>query len=129
MKNLNLQVNNNLKEYYLLIWKNLFREFLGWTEKETLDWAEKTGKLAFLADPDDMIYHQIPQYWAIQALVPNTLKNKLPALELADLKSRMLTALLTENKFFPSEDTDWEPYRQKIEQILGEYNENLPKKR
>lgn len=127
MKNLNLQVNNNLKEYYLLIWKNLFKEFLGWTGKETLDWAEKTGKLEFLSDPDDMIYHQIPQYWAIHTLIPVTLKNTLTSLQLNDLKSRILSALLTENKFFPSEETNWEPLRQKIELILGEYNEKLPK--
>jgi hypothetical protein len=128
MRNLNLDIDNKIAKYYLLIWKKLFKEFLGWTEKETIDWAEKTGKRENLANPDDLIYHQSPQYWAIHTLLPDTLKNELPPLELIDLKSRLLDALEDETGFFPSEETNWKPFREKIEHILSEYNEKLPER-
>ncbi len=121
-------MNDSRKEYYLNTWKHMLHEFLGWPESTVIDWAQKTGRMRFLDDPDDIFYHESPQYWITDTLIPEPLRARLSTLELIDLQHRLLSAFNDENHFTFPEDTDWIPYRAKLEQILGEYGERLPSK-
>jgi hypothetical protein len=114
------------KRYYLAIWQEMLREFLGWSESRVLEWARETGKLDYLSDPEDIFYHETPQYWVKRLLVPDALRAALSNPELIDLEARLLGAFADEHHFaFPLE-TDWRPYRAKVERILAEYGEGLP---
>ncbi|HEX5503360.1 MAG TPA: hypothetical protein VFW96_12115 [Thermomicrobiales bacterium] len=117
------------KQYYLDTWVAMFREFLGWSEAETLRWAERWKEpdgVDPLDDTGDIFYHESPQYWAKHTLVPARLKETLSAGELIDLEARILDAFWDEHRFHFPPGTDWRPYREKVERILAEYGAVLP---
>jgi hypothetical protein len=122
-------VTTTMWEYYLEVWKGLFREFLGWSEEETLRWAER-WKTADgenpVDDPDDIFYHESPVYWANHELLPDPLKERLRGLELVDLERRILEAFWDEHRDHFPPGTDWRPYRAKVVRILAEYGASLP---
>lgn len=122
-------VYNYNKQYYLTIWAEMFRAFLGWSEAETLRWVERwkspEGRDP-LDDPEDIFYHETPQYWAAQTLIPAPLQARLSKRELLDLERRILLAFQDEHHYEFSPGTDWWPYREKVERILAEYGAALP---
>ncbi len=119
---------NPLKEYYLNAWKCMLREFLGWPESSVTDWVRQTGKARFLDDPDDIFYHENPQYWITNILIPEEVKARLSTLEFIELQHRLIAAFKDENHFSFPDDTDWGPYRNKLERILNEYGAHLPER-
>ncbi len=114
------------KQYYLDMWKEMLGEFLGWSESQVMQWAQEKGIIVFLEDPDDIFYHQTPQYWITHLLVPDELKARLSNLELIDLEGRIVEAFKDEHFYHFPTGTDWRPFRAKIERILGEYGARLP---
>ncbi len=124
-KNEPKEIKLSNKNYYLAIWNGLFKELLGWSEMQVLEWAKTTGKLEALDDPDNIFYHENPIYWATYTLIPDVLK-KDETIDIVELEQSILVAF--KNKYYYNfpENTDWRPYRAKIEQILGEYGEHLP---
>ncbi len=119
---------NPNKEYYLNTWKRMLGEFLGWSESTVISWAQETGRMRFLDDRDDIFYHESPQYWVTDTLIPESLRERLSTVEFIDLQHRLQSAFNDENRFAFPEDTDWAPYRTKLERILGEYGEYPPSK-
>lgn len=124
---MNVQSSSNYnKHYYLETWKGLLWQFLAWPERRVIEWVHESGTIDFLDDPNDIYFHQTPQYWIISLLIPSSLKNRLSASELNDLQGRILTVFKDERNFrFPA-DTDWTPYRPKVDEILAQYGEHLP---
>jgi len=110
------------KDYYLQTWKQMLGEFLGWSEFQVREWANRYYE--FLDDPHDIFYHETPQYWAVNILIPDSLKTQLEIFDKIDLEHRIL-AVFNEPFDYPI-DTNWKPYKAKIEQILGEYGERFP---
>lgn len=122
-------VYNDNKRYYLSIWKEMFRAFLGWSEAETMRWAERWKTPEGhnpLDDPEDIFYHETPQYWAVQTLIPDALKARLATRQLLDLERQILLAFQDEHRYEFPPGTDWRPYREKVERILAEYGAALP---
>jgi hypothetical protein len=122
-------ITNEYKQYYLDVWKALFRVFLGWSDAETLQWAKRwtaTDGSDPLDDPDDIFYHETPQYWATNTLIPDGLRERISHSDWLDLQQRVRHAFWDEHYMHFPLDTDWRPYRAKIEQILAEYGASLP---
>ncbi|MDP9372603.1 MAG: hypothetical protein M3Q65_09165 [Chloroflexota bacterium] len=122
------QFNPN-KQYYLDTWKAMFREFLGWSDEETVRWAsgwtDENG-VDPLDNPGDIFYHETPQYWAIDLFIPKACKERLPHGEWLDLRQRILDVFWDEHRGEFPPGTDWRPYREKVERILAEYGASLP---
>jgi len=70
--------------YYMAIWQGLFIQLLGWSEEQITKWAERFS--AYLADPDDMLFHENPIYWTTMALIPEWLDARLKPGERTILK-------------------------------------------
>jgi hypothetical protein len=116
-----------MKPYYLNTWVEMLGEFLGWNEQQVLEWAERTGKLAYLENKDDLIYHSDPPYWIVHLMIPESLKERLPGPALADLKRRIEAACRdAEGRFFLGKGADRRASREKIEAVLADYGERLP---
>ncbi len=112
--------NENMA-YYLTTWNEMLATFLGWSEEDVLQWARRTGKLTYLADPEDMFYHETPQYWATNVLIPDDLKEQLSGADLQALRNRIIDAFWDDHHYEFPPGTDWRPFRDKIERILAEY--------
>lgn len=110
--------------YYMAIWNGLFAQLLGWSEEQVAKWAERFS--AYLGDTDDMLFHANPIYWTTTALIPEWFNERLKPGERVNLKNRLLAAFQDEHGFEFPIDTDWEPFRVKLNQVLGEYGASLP---
>jgi len=122
------QFNDN-KQYYLDIWQEMLRELLGWTDEETRRWASgwtDVNGIDPLDDPDDIFYHETPQYWAIDLLIPADCKERLSHADWLDLRQRIRAVFWDEHRGEFPLGTDWHPYREKVERILAEYGASLP---
>ncbi len=124
-----LRQRNANKEYYLATWTAMFREILGWSAEETARWAarwtDQDGSDP-LDDEDDIFYHETPQYWARSALIPDTLRDRLPGGAWLELWERVLEVFWDEHRGEFPPDTDWQPYRERVERILADYGASLP---
>jgi hypothetical protein len=121
-----IATNENMA-YYLTTWNEMLATFLGWSEDDVLRWARDSRKLEFMADPEDMFYHETPQYWATNQLIPSELKERLSKFDLQDLRNRIIDAFWDEHHYEFPPGTDWWPFRDKVERILAEYGANLPR--
>jgi len=110
--------------YYMAIWKGLFTQLLGWSDEQVAKWAERFS--AYLGDPDDMLFHANPIYWSTSALIPEWLNEGLKPAERVNLKNSLLAAFQDEHGFEFPINMDWEPFRVKLNQVLGEYDASLP---
>ena len=108
------------KEYYIALWNGLLAEFLHWNEAQVNNWATSTGIVGFLDNADDMFYHESPIYWATILLIPEVLQARLSGAELAGLQQRILLAFKDENLYNFTTNTNWKPYKAKVQAILGE---------
>ena len=106
--------------YYLALWKGLFRAALGWSERQTEEWASRYA--GFLSDPDDILFNQTPVYWACTALIPEALRERLDRRELSELKHRLVSAPHGDPDDADPAAIDWEPFRREVGQILAEYD-------
>lgn len=116
--------NENMA-YYLTTWNEMLAVFLGWSEEDVTRWARETHKLEFMADPEDMFYHETPQYWATNQLIPSDLKERLSGADVQTLRNRIIDAFWDEHHYEFPPGTDWRPFREKVERILGEYGASL----
>lgn len=113
--------------YYLTTWTEMLSIFLDWSEEDVTRWAQETGILGYLADPEDMFYHETPQYWAADLLIPSDLTERLSGADLQTLRNRIIVAFKDEHHYEFPPGTDWRPFRDKIERILAEYGASLPR--
>ncbi len=120
-----IDLDNYNKQYYLSVWKEMLKEFLGWSEVDVIHWAKETWTEEVLDNPDDIFYHQTPQYWITYLLIPASLKTRLSSEECIEFEQRLLLAFKDKHHYNFPEDTDWRPYKARIEQILSEYGERL----
>ena len=111
--------------YYLAIWEEMLSAFLGWSREQVIGWATEAGKLDYMADPDDIFYHETPQYWIKHLLVPDELRRRLPAAEVNGIERRILAAFNDEHHYEFPVGTDWRPFREQIQCILAEYGASL----
>jgi hypothetical protein len=118
--------NNYGKTYYINVWKEMLGAFLDWTEEDVTKWINETW-LVYLNNPEDILYHQTPQYWLTMVIIPDPLRQRLAGIELARLHQQLFDVFKDEQHFNASLGTDWRLYRSKIEQILAGYGEQLPK--
>jgi hypothetical protein len=117
--------NSGAKNYYLSIWKGILLEFLGWSENQVIDWVARSGKMEYLNNPNDIFYHQTPQYWVANALIPDTLRMRLSETDLLQLRQEIFLAFNDDNHYAFSIDTDWSLYKSKVNHILNKYGEYL----
>jgi hypothetical protein len=111
--------------YYLTIWNEMLSALLGWSEEDVMHSVRRTGILQYLADPEDMFYHETPQYWATNQLIPSDLKERLSGADLQSLRNRSIDAFWDDHHYEFPPGTDWQPFREKIERILAEYGSCL----
>jgi hypothetical protein len=109
------------------IWKGILSELLGWSEEETHQWATKFEE--YLQDSHDIFFHRPPQYWLTWVLIPDSLKQRLKKLEVVDLERRLVEEFGGDKVYDMPLDTDWKPYREKVQGLLAEYGAELPRLR
>jgi hypothetical protein len=117
------------KDDYLAVWRALFRELLGWSDVETLAWAARWTDAAGhspLDDPDDIFYHETPQYWAVGALIPPGLQEQIGHTDWLTLQQRVKGVFATGESRESPLTADWRPYRRQIAAIMAEYGITLP---
>lgn len=115
---------NASEEYYIESWKNLLGALLGWSEDLVLHWAARFEK--YMGDPWDILYHRSPPYWIASLLIPAQLLARLQGLERVDLEQRIVAALEDGRLGNIPIDSDWLPYRDKVNRILADYGARLP---
>lgn len=111
--------------YYLLMWKEMLPALLGWDEERAVHWVKDTGLWDYMTDPNDILYHETPQYWIKHLLVPDELRRRLSTSDVIGLELRILAAFREEHHYEFPVGTDWRPFRKKIERILSEYGASL----
>ena len=110
---------NNLEEIYLAVWKRLLNDILGWSEPEVVAWAEKYDN--YLKDSEDIFYHEDPQYWAVSALVPTAVNEKLSPGQRSRLTKDILDVLGVKMYLADYLDVDWKQYKSRIDAIVEKY--------
>ncbi len=115
---------NDNEEYYMETWKRLLGVFLGWSDLQVIEWA--AWCVEYMGDPLDLLYHAPPHYWVRSLFVDQTVRNRLSHDGQLDLDSRLVAAFDDEHRFDFPLDTDWRPYKAKVEDILSEYGAHLP---
>lgn len=114
------------KAYYLDMWTEMLSAFLGWPPAKVMEWAGEAISLDRMDDPADLYYHESPQYWIKDLLIPAPLRQRLSDHDLAVLRARLLDAFADEHYYHFPRGTDWRPFRQRIDAILAEYGARLP---
>ena len=109
-------------EFYLQTWTHLLYDLSDWSKADVLAWAERSGMLAWLADPDDIVYNQTPQYWATPHLIPPALDDRLDPAERVELRARILD-VLGHNEV--SADTDWRSFRPEVAELIRAYERQV----
>lgn len=71
------------KESYLIYWRLVLGEFLGWTPQQVDDWAAEKW-LDGLDGKDGLFYHEPPCYYIELLLVPNDIKPYVRSDEVCD---------------------------------------------
>ncbi|HEX8727840.1 MAG TPA: hypothetical protein VF739_04415 [Ktedonobacterales bacterium] len=117
---------NAAEEYYLETWKRLLGALLGWPPDDVLRWAARFDEA--LGDPEDILYHASPPYWIASLLIPAELTKRLSSLEYVHLEQRIVMALEDRRLGNIPVDSDWLPFRARINQLLAEYGARLPDK-
>lgn len=112
------------ERYHLDIWTGLLHEALGWSEEQVTRWAARYRE--YLTDPDDIIYHANPIHWATWVLVPDALGDRLAPHQRANLEQKIRAVYHDEPPQGFDRNTDWKPYRERIEHVLAAYGEHLP---
>jgi hypothetical protein len=112
------------KDYYFAIWTTMLHTLLGWSAERVRIWAERYD--TYLDNPEDIFYHQTPQYWVTSLLIPEGLRARLTNQEQITLRAQLLGAFNDSYHYHFPVDTDWQLYRVKLNQILAEYNAQLP---
>lgn len=110
------------KEAYIEEWTRLLSAFLGWTPEQVRPWA--SARYGALMD-DDLFYHEMPVYWAVPALIPSTLRDRLSPADLLTLERDILAAFSDERHFYFPPETDFTPYRTVVNAVLGAYGATL----
>ena len=114
------------KAYYLDMWTEMLWAFLGWPPSTVLEWAREHISLDQMDDPDDLYYHESPQYWIKDLLITESLRERLSENDRAVLRTRILEAFADEHYYHFPRGTDWRPFRERIDAILAEYGGRLP---
>jgi hypothetical protein len=57
------------KSRYIGMWREILVSGMLWTEQQFSEWLRRTRFEERLEDPEDMLYHQPPQFWTIGALI------------------------------------------------------------
>lgn len=113
------------KQHYIAVWKGMLSEFLGWSDGQTMVWAHRF--LNNFDDPENMIYHEGPQFYVTDLLIPERLKLRLSKLEQIELRKE-IAYVLGGDQFgfvFPDE-VDWNHYKKKVNDVLAKFDEHLP---
>lgn len=116
--------DTSLATYFIETWKGMLRVFLGWSDRDVMRWAARFHE--FMDNPDDIFYHESPQYWIKRLLIPEELRVRLTLHDLIRLEGRILAAFNDEHHYYFPLAIDWRPYRSKIDSILSEYGAHLP---
>ena len=109
----------NLEGTYLAIWKRMFGDILRWSEQKVIAWAAKYEP--FLEDPDDVIYHADPHYWAVSAFVPAAINEKLFPSQRSRLTKELLDLLGVQMYLVDYLGVDWKQYKSGINTVIGKY--------
>jgi hypothetical protein len=78
------------KSEYITTWKIVFAALLGWSETQIMDWVAVHQYGEYLDQPDDIMYHASPIYWAAIPIAQETFKDQITGLDLVDLSKRIV---------------------------------------
>jgi hypothetical protein len=112
-------VQSEDQKYYLRVWKASLAGLLGWSEHEIGDWIQTN--CSSWAEGYAVYVHEPPEFWVIPALIPNSLRERIGAAEIAKLKREILTAIDEQNPKWFSPEYDWCSARLRINHVLSRY--------
>lgn len=116
----------NSKQYYVAVWKGMLGTLLGWSDEQVIAWAQQGVKWVALDNPDDIMFHETPMYWATHLLIPDSLRVHLPHDQMLRLERDLWSVFIDESKdWHPDPETiDWLPYKQQVDRLLARYADN-----
>lgn len=122
-----MEQSNSNKAYYLDMWTEMLGVFLGWAPSTVMEWAREHIYLEEMDDPDDLYYHESPQYWIMSLLISKAVGERVLGRDREVLKRRILEVFADERLYYDfPRGTDWRPFRERIDAILAEYGGRLP---
>jgi len=122
------------KRCYLRIWTCGLKMLLGWPEQQTLKWATKWGDS--LDEPTRSFYHRSAEYWMAPEIVPERLRAKIlqggpgSGHDLQRLEWRLIGCIyqaIDGKQVEDYHDSDCRLIAERLDAILGEYGEKLPR--
>ncbi|MFO0890871.1 MAG: hypothetical protein U0790_17225 [Isosphaeraceae bacterium] len=126
---------NDAKRCYFRIWTCALKILLGWPEQQTLEWATKWGDS--LDEPTTRIfYHRPAEEWMAHELVPGRLRAKIlqggpgSGHDLLRLEWRLAYCIqdaIEGKQVEDYSDSDWRLIAERLDAILAEYGEELPR--
>ncbi|HZV33030.1 MAG TPA: hypothetical protein VFB72_00520 [Verrucomicrobiae bacterium] len=134
---------NKDQEYYVTIWKRTLSELLGWSAPQVDAWLEEIfhQRLVVIGwstpqvdawlesnrgswEKSHAVYvHEPPEYWVIDALILEALRQKIGALNVAKLKRDIVQEIELSNPRWFSEEYNWSAARSRIDRLFETYNQ------
>jgi len=97
--------------------------FIGWTDDEVLRWAKRFKD--DMADESSDFYHEPPEFYVADLLVPKKFWGKHRGLEIAKRVELVLLRVLEKATIAAFDDIDWRPARDEIDRLLRAEGESL----
>lgn len=117
------------KPMYLWFWQRVLREMLGWSEARVHEWAKQFEAGLNVEDPQ--FYEELPTYYLVDLLTPNSLQDRLKGMQWVRFKEEIEVAIWgwinAPSDLFEA-DFDFKAARERVEELLAEYGESIPQR-
>jgi hypothetical protein len=116
-----------VRDEYLRYWMLLFRELLGWTEAQTLDWARSYDSDLNGAH-NQLFYHEDPYYYALPEVVRQSVPpEQTQGWPLIDLTGDVCKAIRSHgSEPIWLSPYDWDAARSRVNVVLDKVGGRLP---
>ena len=112
-------INNEEGRHYLQTWIKALNLMLGWSESETIKWAEKWEE--GLNDDTALFFNRTEGYYILNLLIPESLSQKLSSKERHALRETLLRVIEKDGSFcYRKLDFDWHAVKRRVDHLFAE---------
>lgn len=116
-------------EAYRQIWRYLLNAWLGWSTERIESWIEVFEE-ELSESKASLLFNETPFWYIVLLLIPVALEERLRGSNddrLVELERRLLDAVHRYGDHQAEKNYDWEAARRRVEAVLAEVGEGLPK--
>ena len=114
-----------LKEHFLSVWKKALKYFLGCSNENVAEFANKHKD--GLDTPFSLLYREEPLSYIVPLLIPARLQMRMTSSEELKLQRRLNEVLSVKLERTDIDTEEWIVAKAHIVKILAEYGETLPR--